>query len=293
MRRPPQYLFPSTARFGLDSLVLHARGTRHVVKEFPGPLSIKSVIDGHVTWTVGGRDLVVDSNSFLVLNDGEKYSMDLDAPRPVETCCAFFSNGFVERVAHDATTSLQTSLDAPLREAPRLDFLSRLHQDSTGSVLPRLRSLAKRCSKELQPSSFEEDFLILSQQLVMLYKEITAAISRVPATKASTRQELFRRLQLAKEYMHGCADESVSLKNVAREACLSPYHLHRAFTRVFRQTPHGYLTALRLQRAYAFLKSGRTVTEACVEVGFSSPSSFSRLFSGHYGFPPSSVHKSS
>jgi len=289
--KPPQVLFPGGAQFGVDNLVLHGRATRHTVTEFPGPLSIKSVIKGQVAWIVDGRSLVVDSRSFLVLNDGQKYSMDLDAPQLIETCCAFFSRGFVEEVAQDATTPLQASLDAPTRKSPPLDFLSRLHRDPAGSILPRLHSLAERCSAELQPSGFEEDFLVLSEKLMMLYEEISRQISRVPASKASTREELFRRLQLAREYIHGCADQSISLKEVSREAGLSRYHLHRTFTRVFRQTPHGYLTALRLERAHAFLKAGRTVTETCLEVGFSSPSSFSRLFSGRYGVPPSSVHK--
>jgi AraC-like DNA-binding protein len=289
--RPPQYLFPDQAQFGVDNLVLHGVARRYKVKDFPGPLSIKSVVRGQVAWVVDGRDLVVDSESFLVLNDGQKYSMDLDELRPMETCCAFFSRGFVEQIAHDATTPLQASLDAPARTPPSLSFLSRLHKDSDGAILTRLRSLAKRCSLELQPSSFEEDFLILSAELVMLYNEIIAQIARVPAARASTREELFRRLQHAREYIHGCADQQISLKEVAREACLSRYHLHRAFTRVFKQTPHAYLTGLRLEKAHAFLKTGRTVTEACAEVGFSSLSSFSRLFSGRYGLPPSSVRK--
>jgi AraC-like DNA-binding protein len=288
---PLQYLFPDGARFGHDNLVLHAKGRRHVVKEFPGPLSIKSVVSGKVTWTVGGNELAVDENSFLVLHEGQKYSMDLDELRPMETCCAFFSHGFVEHVAQDATTSLQASLDAPARIAPPLHFLSRLHQDSRGLVLRHLHSLAKRCSTGLQPSSFEEDFLLLSDRLLMLYQEITAQIARVPATKASTRKELFRRLQLAREYMHSRADQSISLKDVAREAYLSPYHLHRAFTKAFRQTPHTYLTSLRLERAHAILKAGLPVTETCMEVGFSSLSAFSRLFKTRYGFSPSSIHK--
>jgi len=285
-------LFPDKAQFGVDNLVLHGVARRHTVKDFPGPLSIKSVVKGAVTWFVDGRGLVVDTGSFLVVNDGQKYSMDVDELRPIETCCAFFSHGFVERVAQDATTPLQASLDAPARTPPPLNFLSRLHQDAGGAILPRLRSLSERCSRELQPSSFEEDFLVLSAGLVVLYEEITTQIAKVPAARASTREELFRRLQHAREYIHGCADQPISLKDVAREACLSRYHLHRAFTRVFRQTPHAYLTRLRLERAHAFLKAGRTVTEACVEVGFSSPSSFSRLFRGRYGFTPSSVSKS-
>ena len=78
--------------------MLHAASRRHVVNDLPGPLSIKTVINGQVTWTVEGRDLVVDTNSFLILNDGQKYSMNADAQRPMETCCAFFRSGFVEQI---------------------------------------------------------------------------------------------------------------------------------------------------------------------------------------------------
>ena len=289
--RRPQTIFPDGARFRQNNLVLHARARRHVVKDFPGTLSIKSVMDGEVGWIVDGRRLQVDERSFLVLNDGQKYSMDFEAPRAMETCCAFFQSGFVEQVAQDATSTVQASLDAPVRQAPALHFLSRLHRDQHHSVLPRLWSLAERCSRELQPSSFEEDFLVLSEKLVLLYEEITAQIARVPAVRASTREELFRRLQRAREYIHSAAGEPLSLEDVGREACLSRYHLHRAFSKVFRQTPHAYLTTLRLERAHDLIKKGRTVTEACMEVGFSSPSSFSRLFREHHGVSPSSVRR--
>lgn len=291
MQQPVPYLFPQDSQFGRDNLVLHATGRRHSVKGFHGPLSIKSVIRGEVPWLVDGRSLVVESSTFLVLNDGQAYSMEIDAPRPMETCCAFFRSGFVEGIAQDVTSTLESSLNAPFREAPRLQFLSRLHTDWTRSLLPYLWSLAERCEKQLQPSSFEEDFLILSKSLLSLYKEITAQIARVPAAKASTREELFRRLQIAREYLHGNVDRRISLEEVAREACVSRYHLHRAFRRVFRQTPHAYVTALRLTRAQSLLESGCPVTEVAMDVGFTSLSAFTRLFRSRYGFPPSSVPK--
>lgn len=290
-RRKPQYLFPTGARFVQDNVVLHGRTRRHVVTDFPGPLSIKTVLEGQVEWIVDGRRLLVDEHSFLVLHDGQKYSMNVDTPRPVETCCVFFQRDFVERIAQDATTSVQASLDSPLRVAPPLHFLSRLQRDSENTFLPQIWSLAKRCSADIQPSSFEEDFFLLSEKLVLLYNEISAEIARVPAMRAATREELYRRLQIAKEYMHGAADRQLSLESVAREACLSRYHLHRAFRKVFGQTPHAYITALRLQRAWALLKAGRTVTEVCTEVGLSSLSSFTRLFKSRYGEAPSSLSK--
>jgi AraC family transcriptional regulator len=285
----PRYLFPADTRMGRDNLVLHAAARRHTVNDFAGPLSIKAVIRGEVHWMVGGRSLPVDVNTFLVLGDGQRYSMDIDSPTPVETCCVFFRTGFVEEIAQDATTPMERSLDLPWRGAPRLEFLSRLHADSNNDILPQLRSLAERCSGEIQPSSYEEDFLTLSQKILMLYQEVQDQLSRVPALKASTREELFRRLQIAREYLHANVDRRVSLEEVSREACISRYHLHRAFLRVFRTTPHAYLTALRLERARARLQRGSRVTDVAMEMGFAGASAFSRVFRSHYGFPPSGV----
>src|SRR5437870_5752538 len=108
--RQPQFLFPAGAQFGGDNLVLHATGRRHVVTDFAGPLSIKSVIRGRVEWIAGGRASLVDPHTFLVLEDGERYSMNLDSVETVETCCAFFRSGFVEQTARDATAPLKASL---------------------------------------------------------------------------------------------------------------------------------------------------------------------------------------
>jgi AraC-like DNA-binding protein len=254
-------------------------------------LSIKTVVRGEVHWRVDDRELLVDSNTFLVLGDGQRYSMNIDSPKTIETCCVFFRAGFVDKIAQDATTPLEASLDSPWRDSPRLDFLSRLHSDSKGAILPHVWSLAERCSRELQPSSFEEDFLTVSQNVLMFYREVRARLSRVPAAKPSTRQELFRRLEIAREYLHGNVERRISLEEVSREACISRYHLHRAFRRVFRLTPHAYITALRLDRARTLLQTGHGVTDTAMEVGFTSVSAFSRLFRSRYGFPPSAVPK--
>jgi AraC-like DNA-binding protein len=271
--------------------VLHATARRHIVNEFAGPLSIKTAIRGEVHWIVGGRSLLVDSNTFLILDNGDRYSMNIDAPQPVETCCVFFRDGFVEETAQDATTPLEDSLELPWRDAPRLAFLSRLHSDWNGTILPQVWSLADRCGRELQPSSFEEDFLTLAESVLLLYEEVKERIARVPASKPSTRSELFRRLEIAREYLHGHMDRRISLEEVSREACISRYHLHRAFRRVFRVTPHAYITALRLGRARSLLQSGQSVTEVAMDVGFSSVSAFTRLFRSRYGLTPSSVGK--
>jgi hypothetical protein len=101
------YLVPEGARLGEHNALLHARARRHQVENYAGPLSIKTIVTGRVAWIIAGRELVVDQSSFLIVSAGEKYSMNIDSSSPVETCCAFFAPGFVERTVLDATSPLE------------------------------------------------------------------------------------------------------------------------------------------------------------------------------------------
>ena len=270
-------------------MVLNARSRRHRVDNFAGPLSIKTVLTGEVGWVVGGRELRVNQSSFLVLSEGERYSMNIDEVKSVETCCVFFRPGYVERVAQDLTSPMERSLEDFAAQAPVLPYLSALHLDRP--LVERVQRLALRCKGLLTPSSFEEEFLTLALELLGFYERVRAESARLPAVREATRQELFRRLLIGREYMHSQTAGPLSLEMIAREACLSPFHFHRGFKQAFEQTPHQYLTALRLERARSMIAVGTPVLEACVEVGFSSPSAFSRLFKSHFGEIPSAVRR--
>ena len=84
----------------------------------------------------------------------------------------------------------------------------------------------------------------------------------------------------------------VSLPDVAAQANLSPYHFLRVYKRVYGETPHEFLTRLRVERAKTLLARGsHNVTEACFEVGFSSLGSFSVLFTHRVGLSPSEYQR--
>lgn len=283
-----QYLFPTGSRFGKDNLVLHARAKRHFVDGFEGTFSIKTVFRGRVAWVVDGRPLYVDSNTLLVLNEGERYSLNINEEQPVETRCVFFRRGFLEQIAYDLANPVEASLEEPSGNTSPVHFPARLHPN-TDNMLSRVWSLVNQYSTQIQPSGFQEDLLKLSVALLNLHDGIIDRISKVPATKAATRKELFRRLQIAKEYLHSCVDQTVSLEEVAKVACLSPFHFHRAFRQTFQVTPHRYLTDLKLKHAHTLLTKNQSVTKTAEAVGFKNVSSFSRLFSNYFGFSPSTL----
>jgi AraC-like DNA-binding protein len=94
------------------------------------------------------------------------------------------------------------------------------------------------------------------------------------------------RLLRARDRLHDGPEDAPSVAALAAELRLSRAHFLRSFALAFGTTPHAYLTTVRLDRAKRALARGASVTEACMDVGFSSLGSFSRLFASHVGVPP-------
>jgi AraC-like DNA-binding protein len=104
--------------------------------------------------------------------------------------------------------------------------------------------------------------------------------------------ETFRRLCRARDLLAAGFRERLTLHRAAREACLSPFHFQRLFCRAFGETPHDFLTRLRMDAAKELLAEGDLpVTEVCLEVGYSSLGTFSSRFAARAGRPPSEFRR--
>src|SRR5512143_3825229 len=90
---------------------------------------------------------------------------------------------------------------------------------------------------------------------------------------------LFSGLCRARRALRSVTERPLSIEEAARLAGISPFHFIRQFEAVFGATPHQYRIEARLDRARRLLAKGElSVTEVCMEVGFSSLGSFSDLF---------------
>ena len=82
------------------------------------------------------------------------------------------------------------------------------------------------------------------------------------------------------------------IEDVARAVAISPSHFNRRFAAAFGVTPHQFRIHRRLERAKLLLAAGRhSVTEVCMEVGFSSLGSFSAQFARRVGATPSAYRR--
>jgi len=83
-------------------------------------------------------------------------------------------------------------------------------------------------------------------------------------------------------------DGTLSVQDVAREVGMSPFHFIRLFKAVFGETPKQCQLRARLERAKVLLMmTEASVTDICMEVGFSSLGTFSYVFARRVGVAPS------
>jgi len=85
-------------------------------------------------------------------------------------------------------------------------------------------------------------------------------------------------LRRARDLMDRDYAHPLDVPTIAQRALMSPAHFSRRFKAAYGETPYGYLMTRRIERAMALLRSGSSVTDACMAVGCTSLGSFSASF---------------
>jgi AraC-like DNA-binding protein len=87
-------------------------------------------------------------------------------------------------------------------------------------------------------------------------------------------------------------DESISLGKMAAVAYMSPYHFNRTFRRITGLPPRRFLSALRFEAATKkLLETDSSITDICLDVGYSSLGTFVRRFSDALGISPKQMRR--
>ena len=96
----------------------------------------------------------------------------------------------------------------------------------------------------------------------------------------------------ARDAMDRAYAQPLDVAALARIAHVSPAHFTRTFRATFGETPHRYLQRRRVERAMFLLReSDRSVTEICIDVGFTSLGTFSRTFREIVGESPTEYRR--
>ncbi len=138
--------------------------------------------------------------------------------------------------------------------------------------------------------NFHTLFFEAMSEMVIHNGKVRREMLAIPSVKAATREELYRRLTLAREHIHANQTEELNLETIAAQAFLSPFHFLRLFKQAFGVTPHQYVLELRLEKARQLLHTRRNdvpLARLALDCGFNDVSSFTKAYKRRFGILPS------
>ena len=267
--------------------ILHARQPDEDYEAFSeeGALSIKTMHGFGSQYQVGRQLLGLNAGRYLILNAGQPYTVQV--PRGVESFCLFFSAELTRDVYSSLTLPIESLLEGTQTSDPP-EFLARTfeQQDRIAAEMNHLRRLSAlgHLSQELKRAGMER----LLCELLTTHHRVQAEMYRYPATRQSTRQEIYRRVHRARDFLEANLHQKVTLEDLAAVANMTVFHFSRAFKQVFGSPPNAYLIHRRMERARWLLKhTPLSVLEVTLDVGFESPTTFATTFKKHTGVTPS------
>jgi AraC family transcriptional regulator len=289
---PPRPETPANAAFRREYVARWARentllcGESRFVEypEVTHPASIKMAWGGAEVYHLRRRDVRVADGSWLVLNDGDRYGSTLKSDRPATSFSIFLRRGLAAEIIAARKLGLERSLERGAERArpPSTSAFSPHLRGQDRHVAPRMRSIhARVIAGERSQDWLDEQAVLLVGDLVAAENEALASTLRIPASKASTRAELSRRLRLAADHIESHFDQPLPLEALAEVACMSSYHFLRYFALLHGATPHAYVVRCRTAAARRLLADG--VSDATVlarRSGFGSRSSLYRALGG-------------
>ncbi|HJT81757.1 MAG TPA: AraC family transcriptional regulator, partial [Chthoniobacterales bacterium] len=213
------------------------------------PLSLKCMFNGRARYTFGRTEATVDDFGYLILNKGQPYTIEIASPTRVESFIIWFPSGWAEDVQRVLDKSTELLFDNPPNDIGTVTFFPRYTRHDH-AVSPKAQSLrsALKSQRVIQDSWLEEKLRDLLASMLTSQQPLKKQLAEIPALRAATREELWRRINLARDYLHSRVSVPVSLSEVATAACMSPFHLVRVFRSAFNQTPHQYLNRCRIER---------------------------------------------
>jgi len=212
-----------------------------------------------------GKSTVIPENALFVIN-----------PSTAHTCQS--QKGGHSYMALSITASfmrdIASGISAHLRSVPHFEKV--LINDARLTVkFRRLFSLFESAESVFETESV---LLALLSQLILNHSDRQPVIcGRTVHDRTITGVCEFIRMNYARR---------LTLGQLAREACLSPFYFQRIFLEKTGVSPHEYLLACRMKKARQFLSEGYSLAQVALNTGFADQSHFTRSFLRVMGITP-------
>src|SRR6187431_2884905 len=261
-------------KFKKYNIIFNARTSKSYCDEHVGCLSFKTVLKGEEWYGIGNQQKAVRPGQFLILNDDQPYSSWIDTDDSVQSLSIFFKKEFASSVFYDALNSDGCLLNDPFQPMHAVpEFFQTLYNNDSTLQKRLMYFISQLNIFGYHADRIDEDLIFLLHHLLRAHHSEARLANCVSAVKPVTRIEIYKRLCIARDFMHSSFMDNPDLKQIGNTACLSVPQLVRQFKAVFKATPHHYLRKIRLSHAAALLKhTDKTVDEIISETGFENTS---------------------
>lgn len=252
-------------------------------------LSFHFIFSGDKQFALKRRLLRVFPDSFLPLKPATPYVAEVNSLNPVQTMAICFDDAFVRDFEHSYLNEHAYLLDNFYEFGKARLTVNETIYPFAGDMLYNIRHL-----NNLIRSHTDDDFLVneyLYHTLLnyhIIYNREAARFSEgLGSLQKGTRDEISRRLNMAKEYLYSNYDQKINIQELADYSCLSVTHLIRSFRQAYQVTPHQFLMRIRLNRAKFLLNNtAYPINEVVNIVGLDSTSTFIKVFKERFQTTP-------
>jgi AraC family transcriptional regulator len=266
------------AVWGKVTAILDAAETDVEYMPYTQRLSIKACWGGDEQYFIDNRALTVDDDNYLIFNDSRTYASLIRSVRPVRSFSIFFRPGFAEEVLGGMLTPQDRILDRSGEvERRSVEFAEHLRPHDR-LVTPVLRYIAFHVKQGVDDEAwYEEQLSFLLERMLSSHRLTAQAIRSLPASRPGKRQELYRRLNWGRDFIHSNYQRPITIDDMASAACLSKFHFIRLFHGLEGVTPYRYLQHKRVAAAQRLLSTtDLSHVEIAEQVGFDHRSTMFR-----------------
>lgn len=254
----------------VEDLRYDGAGTPAAFDGFSPTFQLCFPYSGSFVWHVGRDEVVGDANQVLFVSGGEPFR--LSQPNAAR---------YAELIVTPSHHVLADITSDGGRHAAAHPLFRRRNRRAEPS-LQRRAALLRHWGHARRVETLAFDEVVLG----LLRSSLQSGNQCRSLTHATLRVS-----RAAKEYLQAHLTESVRVMDIARVVGVSPTYLTDLFRRTEGVSMHRYMTQLRLARALVELPNTNDLTALALELGFSSHSHFTALFTRAFGESPSSFRE--
>lgn len=273
--------------------ILHSYTTQFARDETDSGLSLKYVVHGEERYKIGHQWHRITDGRFLLVNEHQQFQCRVESATVVEGLCIYPDPAKVYEVVHARRVGHAALLDGGTPAGPpaQVCFFEKIYglqENAAGQYLQELVPLLRNdaCRASMDGQAF---FWTLSERLAESVDEVDLLLQRLDHERKATRDEIYRRVSMARQYIDAHYLEELSLEHLASVAAFSKYHFLRCFKQVYGMAPYQYVLHLRLAAASRQLRLGRmSLTEIAETTGFGDRRALNKAFRKAFGVNPAS-----